>query len=702
MLLGSGSGTSATASNTNGSGGDRPQQQQQQLTSSLSRKLNKVLELNTEEPDLLAALNHLSGWYGPPHTPNSKHARRLLRSDLERQTLHINKDFLHAFSLVQQSLDRVEGDVGRMRESCLLMADRLTKTRTAAGKLIVTADKFQQDKRENERKREVVEAFLERFRLTEGEQATLRVGDIDESFFDALKHVGQIYSECPVLLRTHQKAGFEVMEAMSMEQQSAYDRLYRWVKDEFATLRDDPSEINPFLIVAVSTLQDKQPVLLSYCFDEIVHTRSQVSLGAFHAALTVGGPGGTPRPIEMHAHDPLRYVGDMLAWLHQAVASEYELLNRVFGTEGGQVTTRKVLTAGDKTQSRDRLLYDDNHGEESTSQSVKHTPYGIKHNIRESITKVLSRIFESLMQPFKIRLDQVLDPHSKPSTVEVFRINNMLDFYSRMIARIMGHDASLPSLFSDCKEEVLKLFYDILKSNADILLSRAPPVPSDLAPPHCVHESMSRLMEIMATFDESLVPANERAAEFAPVLSAVIDPLSKACAISATSLKAADMAVYLINCLSVIQSSIAAYDFAGSRVEALGMHIESHLDTLVTEETARFLRNCGIAEKMAILQYRTTQGPLSSEPGMDNRSLATAVRGFERSLSDLEAFIMPHCDKLTDHSLRAKARSRVGENIVGHFTALYEAVFDPQNKYDDPRVVVRYKPQQVKTIVDAL
>lgn len=24
-----------------------------------------------------------------------------------------------------------------------------------------------------------------------------------------------------------------------------------------------------------------------------------------------------PRPIEMHAHDPRRYVGDMLAWVHQ-------------------------------------------------------------------------------------------------------------------------------------------------------------------------------------------------------------------------------------------------------------------------------------------------------------------------------------------------------------------------------------------------
>ncbi len=38
------------------------------------------------------------------------------------------------------------------------------------------------------------------------------------------------------------------------------------------------------------------------------------------------GPGGTPRPIELHSHDPLRYVGDKLAWLHQACASEKEHL----------------------------------------------------------------------------------------------------------------------------------------------------------------------------------------------------------------------------------------------------------------------------------------------------------------------------------------------------------------------------------------
>jgi hypothetical protein len=55
---------------------------------------------------------------------------------------------------------------------------------------------------------------------------------------------------------------------------------------------------------------------------------------AFIDALTRGGPGGTPRPIELQAHDPIRYIGDMLAWVHQAGASEREILEGLFDVEG--------------------------------------------------------------------------------------------------------------------------------------------------------------------------------------------------------------------------------------------------------------------------------------------------------------------------------------------------------------------------------
>jgi conserved oligomeric Golgi complex subunit 6 len=60
-------------------------------------------------------------------------------------------------------------------------------------------------------------------------------------------------------------------------------------------------------------------------------TRQATVLSTFITALTRGGPSGYPRPIELHAHDPLRYVGDMLAWVHQSIAVEREFLESLFG-----------------------------------------------------------------------------------------------------------------------------------------------------------------------------------------------------------------------------------------------------------------------------------------------------------------------------------------------------------------------------------
>ncbi len=61
-----------------------------------------------------------------------------------------------------------------------------------------------------------------------------------------------------------------------------------------------------------------------YVLDEYGTARRNAIVRGFIDALTRGGPGGMPRPIELSSHDPLRYVGDMLAWTHQSTASERE------------------------------------------------------------------------------------------------------------------------------------------------------------------------------------------------------------------------------------------------------------------------------------------------------------------------------------------------------------------------------------------
>lgn len=76
-------------------------------------------------------------------------------------------------------------------------------------------------------------------------------------------------------------------------------------------------------------------------------------MSSFLTALTRGGPSGLPRPIELHAHDPMRYVGDMLAWVHQAIAAEREFLESLFGLQADGRMVGSVRTFHEKSEEED-------------------------------------------------------------------------------------------------------------------------------------------------------------------------------------------------------------------------------------------------------------------------------------------------------------------------------------------------------------
>lgn len=117
--------------------------------------------------------------------------------------------------------------------------------------------------------------------------------------------------------------------------------------------KDAQTEVGHTMQQAVKRLQ-RRPELLKYvsthypepCINFVFvrlsseglsllsQTRQATFMNGFMDALTRGGPGGLPRPIELHAHDPMRYVGDMLAWVHQAIAAEREFLESLFGVKG--------------------------------------------------------------------------------------------------------------------------------------------------------------------------------------------------------------------------------------------------------------------------------------------------------------------------------------------------------------------------------
>ena len=127
-------------------------------------------------------------------------------------------------------------------------------------------------------------------------------------------------------------------------------------------------------------------------------------------ALTRGGPGGLPRPIELHAHDPLRYVGDMLAWVHQAIAAEREFLESLFGVRGARRMVGAVRQFG------------------ATEEE------GWMGELMDAAVK-------GLCGPLRVRVQQTV--RSQESGITAYKIANLLGFYMLTMQRTIGKEALL-------------------------------------------------------------------------------------------------------------------------------------------------------------------------------------------------------------------------------------------------------------------
>ena len=89
------------------------------LASRLSRKLKKVLDCRTDNPEVMASFNALSTFYNE----NTPRVHRNLRSTIEKRSLQINFYFLRASQAAQLDLDRVEDKINSLA-NCY---DRITK-----------------------------------------------------------------------------------------------------------------------------------------------------------------------------------------------------------------------------------------------------------------------------------------------------------------------------------------------------------------------------------------------------------------------------------------------------------------------------------------------------------------------------------------------------------------------------------------------
>uniref|UniRef100_A0A8C5LRM5 Conserved oligomeric Golgi complex subunit 6 n=1 Tax=Leptobrachium leishanense TaxID=445787 RepID=A0A8C5LRM5_9ANUR len=517
-----------------------------QTSNPLSRKLNKILETRLDnDKEMLEALKALSTFFAE----NSLRSRRNLRGDIERRSLAINEEFVAIFKNVKEELESINEDVQAMSNCCQDMTSRLKAAKEQTQDLIVKTTKLQAENQRLEIRAQVANAFLDKFQLTSEEMNILRgnrEGPLTEDFFKVLGRVKQIHNDVKLLLRTNQQtAGLEIMEQMALLQETSYERLYRWAQNECRTLTQESCDISPILSQAMEALQDR-PVLYKYTMDEFGTARRSAVVRGFIDALTRGGPGGTPRPIEMHSHDPLRYVGDMLAWLHQATASEKEHLEALL---------KQVTIPG----------------------------------VEDTIQEVVGHITEGVCRPLKVKTYLFY--------IYMFYVDTFLS------PAIVGTSGS--TLLTTIEEMHLlskKIFFNSLSLHASKLMDKVELPPADLGPSSSLNQTLTLLREVLVSHDSSVVPLDARQADFVQVLSCVLDPLLQMCTMSASNLGTADMATYMVNSLYMMKTTLALFEFTDKRLEILQFQIEAHLDTLINEQASFVLTKLGLSQIYSCVQ----------------------------------------------------------------------------------------------------
>ena len=384
-------------------------------------------------------------------------------------------------------MKRIATTINSLNKCCEDMRQHMTTAQQENAPVLEEASTLLAQKQELETKKQLLDAFNKHFIISEEDSQVLTgvAGAVDESFFAVLQRVKQIYVDCQVLLGTeNQRLGLELMDQSSRNLNIGYQKLYRWIQREFKALNLESPHINSIIRRALRTLAER-PTLFQSCLDSFAEAREHVLTEAFYSALTgSSGPNdqkSATKPIEFYAHDPLRYVGDMLAWTHSAAVSEREALESLFISDGDEIS--RSFQAG--RQAEPWSVGDDEN-----------------FDGRKALGDLVNRNVAGVARALRQRIEQVFQNHE--DAVLLYKIANLIIFYRVTLIKLLSSDSSLLETLSWLVQSALRQFRTVVSDNASAVQADIAAPSPDLRTPEFLDEALDEFAIFMKTYDSSL------------------------------------------------------------------------------------------------------------------------------------------------------------------------------------------------------
>lgn len=592
-------------------------------SNALQNRITSVLSASYADLEIRDALNV----FDERNLNNTAEARRNLRLDVQEELIQCNGEIVQDFGQVAQQLRRIGAAISSLNDSCAEMRKHISAANRETGPMLDEAKGILDGKAQVEGKKQLFDAFNDHFVLSEADQATLTSSTepVNDEFFRILTRVKKIHQDSQILLGSeNQRLGLEILEQSSKQVNGAYQKLYRWVQREFKSLDLENPQISAGIRRALRVLAER-PTLFQNCLDFFAEARENVLSNNFYAALT-GAPVDQDHPvmgkaIELSAHDPLRYVGDMLAWAHSATVSEREALEVLFIADGDEIA--KSIRAGIESEPWTRP---DDDSEE--------TPvFDGKRSLNQLVDRDLAGVFRQLKQ----RIEQVVQSHQDATLA--YRISNLLTFYTTIFSALLSPSSALLATLSPLADSALRAFKTSTRDHlASLQTSTHPISPTDLAPPDFLTDALATLRTLMTSFETSHTTTSPTTA-FDPILDEALRPYLAGCASLSRTLPSPHAQIFSLNCATAALATLAphATTLAAAPVEHLRAEIEAHTSALKDATFDFLLSSSGLAPLLPIQDFRDKRDELAAAARKLDAFLPTATedaRGFLGQVGD--------------------------------------------------------------------
>ena len=604
-------------------------------------------------------------------------------------------------------------------------------------------------------------------------------------------------ADVSLALLTDTSSAVRIMEALAQKQQKAYDRLYNFVhaifdpqqhhknstggnvptsskavkeaynpnnqedEEAFSYWMEEALQM-PFIQKSLQTLQAGVPHYYTHTLELIATSRRTLLTRKFLMALTSGVTNNhsassnsaqqmSSPPLERMAHDPVVYVGEMLAFCYQSILLECDLLQGIH--QSNETNDNEISVEDETILDSAGNIHDNNNmitSHMSILQGFNHIVSGITRPLKSRIAQVitsLSRNFNQLTTDYDDKNQLNDDDTSRILTKE----NNGVNFDDMEDFSLAQN--RITQLYNICG---LLLFYGSAMKKTTLKLSRGSTTDDidddddeDRNPlVHCVNEclkeaahSYSASIRIYAAHiitdkntdvkDTScklihslltkLCDVRIESPGFGPhemddgdgnkvskirnelSLRTTFQILFERTALDQDEINTENGIIHNLEDTSLLKLAIAGAKKAGMEKESCLLWerqittIERQMaDSMIETDTKEALDEFGLKKILGLIEKAVDDPPICKHDGLSQKHVDTALREFYASLY---APPLPMYETWKDPVLRKYARSKVAQNIIQAYVTIYDAITNSSiGGYSDISFV-GHTPQQVKVLL---